>query len=518
MTEDVPATASNQSSAEYGDGAVSSFAELTPAARAIWAKSGVPAGHGLLAHILDVAAVAERLLNREPHESLARMASSLPIDVTASANPARTIAAFVGLHDLGKSIAGFQNKWPEGRRACEGGGLPFMPRLLGVDQHDLATAVDLPAILNPLLGRVSASLAVAVAAHHGRFFSRGDIAGARRINEPPKWIDARREIFASYWSVLRPRIRRTDEPLPTFAANWLAGLTSTADWIASNPEWFSLVERAPSLADHHAQSLELADAALDFVGWPAHRSLSKLGHSADWIVSAALGDPSVTARPLQQVTERLLADLDSPALLIIEAPMGEGKTEAAFVAFASLQAQFGHRGFYVGLPTQATSNAMFDRVLTFMRALGTGQPLDLQLAHGGAMLDERLVELRGVGDPAGTRTPSADGSESVASSAWFSQRRRALLSPYGVGTIDQALFATLNVKHHFVRLWGLSNRVVVLDEVHAYDTYTGGLIESLLVWLRQLGCSVVLMSATLPAAKCSPRRRGWTGTRSAGVA
>ena len=509
MTEDVPANASNQSPAGSGDWAVTNFAELTPAARAIWAKSGEPAGHGLLAHILDVAAVAERLLNREPHKSLARMASFLPIAVTAAANPARTIASFVGLHDLGKSIAGFQNKWAEGRLACERAGLPFTERMLLVHRHDLATAVDLPAMLLPMLGRVSASLSAAVAAHHGHFFSRNDIAGARQIQEPQAWVDARREIFASYWSVLRPQTRRSEEPLPTFAASWLAGLTSTADWIASNPEWFSLVERGASLADHHARSLELADAALDAVGWPAHRTLSDLALSADQIVSAALGDETAQARPLQRMTERLLKDLDSPALLIIEAPMGEGKTEAAFIAFASLQAQFGHRGLYVGLPTQATSNAMFDRVLSFMRAFGTDQPLDLQLAHGGAMLDERLIELRGIGDIAGTRTRSADGAECVASSAWFSQRRRALLSPYGVGTIDQALFATLNVKHHFVRLWGLSNRVVVLDEVHAYDTYTGGLIESLLVWLKQLGCSVVLMSATLPAAKRAALVRAW---------
>jgi CRISPR-associated endonuclease/helicase Cas3 len=78
-----------------------------------------------------------------------------------------------------------------------------------------------------------------------------------------------------------------------------------------------------------------------------------------------------------------------------------------------------------------------------------------------------------------------------------------------VGTIDQALFATLNVKHHFVRLWGLANRVVVLDEVHAYDTYTGGLIEALLRWLKALNCSVVLMSATLPARKRADLLRAW---------
>jgi hypothetical protein len=73
----------------------------------------------------------------------------------------------------------------------------------------------------------------------------------------------------------------------------------------------------------------------------------------------------------------------------------------------------------------------------------------------------------------------------------------------------KALFATLNVKHHFVRLWGLANRVVVLDEIHAYDTYTGGLIEALLRWLKPLGCSVVLTSATLPAKRRAALLAAW---------
>ena len=180
--------------------------------------------------------------------------------------------------------------------------------------------------------------------------------------------------------------------------------------------------------------------------------------------------------------------------------MGEGKTELAFLAHLRLQAANQHRGLYVALPTQATGNALFNRALTFLHGFSGDTALDVQLVHGGAGLNEQVLALRGI--------YGAEG-ESVSSSAWFSQRRRPLLSPYGVGTVDQALFATLNVKHHFVRLWGLSNRVVVLDEVHAYDTYTSGLIEALLRWLRAMGSSVVLMSATLPAPRRYALLRAW---------
>ncbi|QEP44496.1 CRISPR-associated helicase Cas3' [Ectothiorhodospiraceae bacterium BW-2] len=175
--------------------------------------------------------------------------------------------------------------------------------------------------------------------------------------------------------------------------------------------------------------------------------------------------------------------------------MGEGKTELAFMSQLRLQQQFGHRGLYIALPTQATGNAMYQRTQAFIHQFDTEANIAVQLAHGGALL--RLHEISGEQD------------DSVQSAAWFSQRKRPLLAAYGVGTIDQALFATLNVKHHFVRLWGLSNKVVVLDEVHAYDTYTSGLIVALLRWLKKLHCSVVLMSATLPTAKRQQLMSAW---------
>ena len=406
-----------------------------------------------------------------------------------------------GLHDLGKGIPGFQNKWTEGRIADEAAGLSFPARLLSIDEHDKASAFELRALLRERLGFRAPAVANAVAAHHGYVFTSKEIDNVRRVGEPPAWLAARNELFAAYWATLNPPETDSEDlpvELPAFA--WLAGLTSVADWIGSNIEWFPLGERHPTLAGHHADALDRAEAALDAIGWPAHRSLLQEPASTSDLIARIVGQQGLTARPLQRTADELLKDVQGPALIIVEAPMGEGKTELALLAHLRLQAALGHRGLYIGLPTQATGNAMFDRALRFLHAFGHEQPLDIQLAHGGALLDARLVELRGI---------HGEKGDNVRSSAWFSQRRRPLLSPYGVGTIDQALFATLNVKHHFVRLWGLANRVVVLDEVHAYDTYTGELIEALLRWLKPLGCSVVLMSATLPQHKRDAMLRAW---------
>jgi CRISPR-associated endonuclease/helicase Cas3 len=172
--------------------------------------------------------------------------------------------------------------------------------------------------------------------------------------------------------------------------------------------------------------------------------------------------------------------------------MGEGKTEAAFFAHLELQRRFGHRGLYVALPTKATGNAMFKRTLKFLRDHDKDRRLDLQLLHGGALLNDTFQNLK----VSGIHDPETGGE--VRAGEWFTNKKRALLSEYGVGTVDQALLPILPVRHNFVRLWGLANRVVVFDEIHAYDAYTGTLLVHLLRWLLALGASVVLLSATLP--------------------
>jgi len=486
------------------------FADLSIAARSLWAKSGDPAGHGLLAHMLDVAAVAEAILRRESPQTQAWAAASLSLP---SKSAPRWIAAVVGQHDFGKAIPGFQFKWPDGQRADEASGLVFKPAALDVHRHDLASAALLRRQWRLKFPEAGWILAVtqALGAHHGYMPNSLEISQAMPRNEGSGWSTARSEIFDAYQQALEPGDGPTLEDIPLPAVAWLAGLTSVADWIGSNVDWFPLGERAETLAGHYAKASDLAEDALNAIGWPRFQPLLDAAAETDTLIWRILGQPDhpVTARPLQQAADALLAQATGPTLMIVEAPMGEGKTELALLADLRLQAAYGHRGLYLALPTQATGNAMFDRTLAFLRGFAPELRLDIQLAHGGAMLDERIHRLRGV---------DASATESIASSAWFSQRKRPLLSPYGVGTVDQALFATLNVKHHFVRLWGLTNRVIVLDEIHAYDTYTSGLIEALLRWLKPLGCSVILMSATLPAKRRAALLAAWGARDRADIA
>jgi CRISPR-associated endonuclease/helicase Cas3 len=275
-------------------------------------------------------------------------------------------------------------------------------------------------------------------------------------------------------------------------------LASVADWVASDPSFFPY-GRDPMDRKYWFGAQERAKKALDAIGWrrfwrPPHRSFQELFGFAP--------------NPLQEATARLLSGrIEEPLFLLVEAPMGMGKTEAALYAHHLLQQSLEHRGLYMALPTQATGSGLFPRVRAFLERVSSGVPLDLQLQHGTALLNPVYVSLLEKACP----EQVGEREEGPLASSWFSARKRAMLSPHGVGTLDQALLGVLRVKHHFIRLWGLMNRVVILDEVHAYDVYTSGLLLALLRWLKALGSSAIVMTATLPSRRRRELLRAWSG-------
>jgi CRISPR-associated endonuclease/helicase Cas3 len=263
----------------------------------------------------------------------------------------------------------------------------------------------------------------------------------------------------------------------------VAGLVSFADWIASD------AFRFPVTAGPRAPSRLLAEMAVDSSAWsappaPPPATFLELFERPPRATQAAVGTKLDELEP------------GEPSLVLVEDRTGAGKTEAAFlVAHRALRG--GARGLYVGMPTRATARQLHERTARFLRSLWTETQVAVRLLHGGAVADAdepvpSEVE-RDDRDPAGA---TAEAQQ------WFAQSRRGLLAPFAVGTIDQALLAILNARHYQVRVWGLQGKVVVLDEVHAYDAYTGLLLERLVEWLAALDCTVVLLSATLP-----PRRR-----------
>ncbi len=464
----------------------------------LWAKThsgDADAFHPLLLHMLDVAACADAILAREPESTRNRLASILGLS-WEEARP--WLLLLIAAHDLGKASPRFQAKWEKAKEALEALGLPLPPNVDTHFAHGIATLLVLSSLLmeRGWPEDLADQVADAVGCHHGERAAPSErvaliLDGSReaRIQEP--WRQARRQLFEALLDTFKPSVvpKRSRLDGPDFML--LAGLTSFADWIGSNEAWFTFgtPEDCDDPSAWWTLRRQVAERALGELGWCQRSPLLDEPKAFSEVF------PRFSPRPLQQALAQAVQEVSGPCILLVEAPMGEGKTEAAFYAHLELQRRFGHRGLYVALPTKATGNAMFHRTEVFLKDMGPSRPLDLQLLHGATQLNTSFQALR-------IKNIHADHGRiqegEVRASEWFTHKKRALLSEYGVGTIDQALLPILPVRHQFVRLWGLANRVVVFDEIHAYDTYTGTLLIHLLDWLLALGSSVVLLSATLP--------------------
>ena len=150
----------------------------------------------------------------------------------------------------------------------------------------------------------------------------------------------------------------------------------------------------------------------------------------------------------------------------------------------------------------ATANAMYERLATiYQKLFAEGGLPSLVLAHGKRKLHPGFSS--SILEDGDAETPTDDGYEEGASAtcaAWIADdRRKAFLAHVGVGTVDQAVLGVLPSRYQSLRLWGLSDRVLIIDEVHAYDAYMTREIETLLEFHAALGGSAILLSATFPA-------------------
>lgn len=188
-----------------------------------------------------------------------------------------------------------------------------------------------------------------------------------------------------------------------------------------------------------------------------------------------------------------ISQIKDPGLIIIESGCGTGKTEIALAATEELAAKTHHNGLFMGLPTQATTNAMYDRVQKWLKKITTQQDakLELNLKHSKAKLNEHA------------KLPEASNIESasaVVANSWFSGKKSILIE-FTVATIDHLLMMGLKQKHLFLRHLAMSGKIVIIDEVHAYDAYMSSYLARTLQWLGAYHIPVIAMSATLPTKK-----------------
>lgn len=477
-----------------------------------WGKSLRPGPpHVLPFHLLDVAAVLAVGLERRPR-LLAALAEGLGM---APEDARAMLLTLLALHDIGKVAVSFQALNVSAAKAVGLGITGKKPYPL---RHDalgqailcahlpaLTTAAGWPADL-PTWLKHTQLLALATG-HHGRPPAKTEPLGLLRraglLTSDDAAIGCETAVAVAglfSWCRGLPDPDGLDRLSPL-----LNGLFTLCDWLGSHAS--IPYQSTPEDLDTYWRTKALPKAAdlLDMVAPALFRELPPQPPASFVELFPALtrdGVPPVPT-PLQALADRLFtaeALPDGPLLVVIEDLTGSGKTEAGDLIVQRLVAFGRANGAYVGLPTMVTADKAFAR--KFVPA----PDADVTLPFGDALFRQTpqtvLAHSRRLRSPLFRQAPTRAGVEEGDghAAAWFVETAlRSLLAELGVGTVDQALAGALRARFATVRLAGLWRKVLVVDEVHAYDSYMQALLESLLRWQGRMGDPVVLMSATLPS-------------------
>lgn len=471
------------------------------------AESSSAAFHLLPYHCLDVAAVGTEFLRRAP---TIRTFLADVLGIPHSSNLEGWVAFWLALHDLGKFSEAFQGQRTDLVHLLQS----YMPRTQYVLRHDSLGMLFWKSVLldrcidQQWFGAETEEFAEelhwwmrSVTGHHGQPpIERIENLGHHcNIALDTKAIvdfvsDVRALLLDNSATSIPGSIDRVRFEHASKALSWwIAGIAVLADWVGSNTDFFPYRSdyAMPMLLEKYWEHTRAqAKRALDRVGVLPPERQSPVGLSE-------LFPYIETPSPLQSwaSTTRLS---HGPQLHLLEDVTGAGKTEAAVMLAHRLMSEGCADGFFIGLPTMATANAMYERIATVYQRLFAGDA-SLVLAHGQRNLVEAFAySVLPAGSDEEDRAQQ-DDTATARCTAWLADHnKRALLAPAGVGTLDQALLAVLHSRHQSLRLLGLFRKVLIVDEVHACDRYMQSLLERLLEFHAAAGGSAILLSATLP--------------------
>jgi len=427
---------------------------LTPISKTVSLEDGtVVPGIDVFTHCLVTGFVAEELVRSKGWQQQ------------------KGVALAAACHDLGKISPDFQkmiyeavdgviiSEFPELKSACS-----VYAKRKDIAFHAKVTQISLIKLGAPQ------ELAIIEGMHHG--FHPNPMPAPESVFGGIPWSKKRQELLTklqSYFGSIWPDIPNWNSSLI------LGGLITVCDWIASGGE-FSHLKLEDKIAPEKLR--EMAKEAVEQAGFTKANFRENLSFEDIF---------SFKPRDFQQT---FYSSVSSPGVYILEAPMGMGKTEAALYAAYQMICKKEADGIYFALPTQLTSEKIHERVNSFLEKVEfPNNSSSLRLLHGNSWLYL--------------------GEDAKVGGSWFDGRKRGILAPFAVGTVDQALMAVMNVKHGMVRAFGLRRKVVILDEIHTYDSYTGSILKTLVSFLNEAaGCTVIILSATLTSRQKSSFFKG----------
>lgn len=488
---------------------------LSDAARSVWAKSvdGEGGWLPLWQHMDDSADVAGRLFDNWLARNIVRL---LSVDFDGDTARTRRVLVFLaGAHDIGKATPAFAVQHPALAQRMRERGLYMPPSKAALPDRVLAhhSVAGHHLLIAWLMQRgwarsVARTWGVVLGGHHG---VPPDAESEKLANpsELPdlygkgRWEDVQRELLERV--AARSALTQVPDSLREVRLSARFQVLATAivilaDWIASNQDLFGF---------HHGDLPPVTENPER-----VRRALAELRLPRPWSPAVPKNAPAdvlarrfrlpqgATPRPIQEAVHEVALDMASPGILLVEAPMGEGKTEAALVVAEIAAARWGAGGVLVALPTQATSDAMFQRVTNWLDLLDADDQHvsgSIVLGHGKARFNRLFQGMVRAGRLAEIGRDDASTRHEVVAHSWLSGRKKALLANFAVVTIDQLLFAGLRSRHLMLRHLALAGKVVVIDEVHAYDAYMNSYLTTVLSWLGAYRVPVVALSATLPS-------------------
>ncbi len=424
----------------------------------------------------------------------------------------RDIARLSGLaylHDVGKANAGFQAKrwldaerprWlSETGRSCEwliaGHGIEAIALINAAQTSDEAQALLLRLPVEAMAewgdSETLGNLLRASISHHGR-----------PLSQIPDWFNARTHwrahsdydpgaqldrIAATLLEFVPEAFSAGGSELPASPrfAHVFAGLVQLADWLGSDTRYFPFSELGE---DRLQTSRRLARKAVTALGLDAEDARRRLLELDPYFATVFGGNAPYP-------TQAAMADDALGPIVILEAETGSGKTEAALWRFLSLFKQGKVDSLYFALPTRVAAGQAYRRICeAIARAWPEGSPLVVRALSGYAAADGETFRPL----PDFKVLWSDEPSDAEAGRRWAAENaKRYLAAPIAVGTVDQALLGTLLVKHAHLRHALAARSLLVIDEVHASDSYMSVLIEHLIAAQTSLGGHALLLSATL---------------------
>ena len=512
----------------------------TPETASFWAKTGdkdsPTLGLSLVQHMLDAGSVAARLWDTWLAPGLQKQFSE---HLHLSMEDTRALVCWLAAtHDMGKATPEFSGQLDARRdenlavyrQRIEQQDFEFPEDLvtpassLRCPHSKYSQSILIHLFTSNIEGmprKVAETLASISGAHHGTpadyRSNSADLSNVILKRLSPKWHATWQELYNITLkrfgaSSALQQLARHGQAIPVSVQFCITGFVIMSDWIASNPDFFPMGTFGSAEQEQRArigwQALGLEQR------WTAKLDADPKTPAAD-LYASRFGWSNPTLRPMQEVVVEAVRSMQSGGMMCIEAPMGQGKTEAGLIAAEFLAQATGRTGVAFAAPTQATSNALFDRVTEWVKyqtnhvAQEHGEPVkphSMFLGHSKNRFNKSYEALSKADIFDESSTPGQENNRktlrpgtSLARHSWLSGTKKGLLSSFVVCTIDQVLMTALQARHVMLRYLGLASKVIIIDEVHAYDAYMSEYLSAALYWLGQMNAPVILMSATLPS-------------------